>query len=129
MSTHSGHEGIVKVGANTVAEVTGFSVSTTGDTVEDTELSDTWKSFLAGQNSWTANVECHWDETDTTGQGALDAGSTVTLNLYFEGDVTGDTYYTGSALITSIERSAAGGETIKANFQCQGSGALTESTV
>ena len=34
--------------------------------------------------------------------GALAAGATITLNLYPEGDDTGDTFWTGDVIITSI---------------------------
>lgn len=129
MPTHSGHEGIVKIGANTVAEVTSWSIEESAETIDDTALSDTAKTFIAGQTSWTASIECHWDETDTTGQGAMTAGSTVTLNLYPEGDASGDTFFTGSAIITSISRAGGGGSTVTASFSAQGNGALTSSTV
>ena len=39
MATHVGTSGVVKVGANTVAEVVGFNLDETNDTVEDTNLS------------------------------------------------------------------------------------------
>lgn len=129
MATHSGHEGIVKNGANTIAEVMSWSIDETADTIEDTELSDAAKTYLAGQTSWTASVECHWDESDTAGQVAMTAGSSITLNVYPEGATTGDAYFTGTALITSISRSGGSGSTVTANFSAQGTGALAASTV
>lgn len=129
MATHKGSEGVVKVGTDTVAEITGWSLDETADTIEDTALSDSAKTFLSDLTSWTASADAHWDETDTTGQGALTSGATVTLNLYPEGDVTGDTFWSGSAIVTSISRSGAIGSTISASFSFQGTGALTESTV
>lgn len=129
MATHKGSEGLVKVGANTIAEVTAFSIEHTADMIEDTQLSDTDKTFVADKNSWSGSIECHWDETDSTGQGAMTAGASVTLNLYPEGDTSGDTYYTGTALITSISRSNGEGSTVTASFSFQGSGALTTTTV
>lgn len=129
MATHKGSEGLVKVGANTVAEITGWSLDQSADTVEDTALSDTAKTYLADLTSWTASADAHWDETDTTGQGALTIGASVTLNLYPEGDTTGDTYWTGSAIVTGISRSGAIGSVISASFSFQGTGALTETTV
>ena len=47
MATHVGTSGVVKVGANTVAEVTGFTLNETQDTVEDTSLTDSKKSYIA----------------------------------------------------------------------------------
>ena len=36
MATHSGKDGLVKVGANTVAEVRNWSLDLSADTIEDT---------------------------------------------------------------------------------------------
>jgi hypothetical protein len=129
MATHKGSEGIVKIGTNTVAEVTGFSFDETADTIEDTELSDSARTYVSDLTSFSGSIDCMWDETDTTGQGAMTAGASVTLNLYPEGATTGDTYYSGTALITSISRANAIGAMVTASFSFQGTGALTSSTV
>ena len=129
MATHSGHEGLVKVSTNTIAEIVSYSYEETADVFEDTELSDGAKSFVVGQTGWSGSAECHFDESDTSGQGALDIGSSVTLALYPEGDTSGDTYRTGTALVTNRSVSGGGGDTVKISFSFQGTGALTESTV
>lgn len=130
MANHIGRDGIVKVGANTVAEVTSFSVSVTANTVDDTVLGDTWATHQAGINSWSGSVSGFWDETDTNGQVALTIGASVTLNLYPEGATSGDTYFSGTATVTGIERSVANNDSIvTVNFTFVGSGALTISVV
>ena len=129
MATHKGSEGLVKVRSNTVAEVTGFSVDETADTIEDTELSDSARTYVTDYTSSSGSVDCMWDETDTTGQGAMTIGSSVTLNLYPEGADSGDTYYTVTALITGITRANAMGSMVTASFSFQGTGAVTSTTV
>ena len=79
--------------------------------------------------SFTGSADVFWDETDTSGQGALTAGSTVTINFYPEGDTTGDTYYSGQAIVTGVTRSASFDGMVEASITLQGSGALTPSTV
>lgn len=128
MATHKGSEGIIKVGANTVAEVKSYSIEETGDTVETTSMGDTARTYSPTLTSWTASVDVFWDETDTTGQGALTIGSEVTLNVYPEGADTGDTYYTGSAIVTGVSISASFDGTVDASISLQGTGALTSST-
>jgi len=49
MATHHGKEGVVKAGGTAIGELTGFTLETTADVVEDTQLSDATKSFLAGR--------------------------------------------------------------------------------
>ncbi len=129
MANHKGSEGTVAIGANTIAEIRSWSISESGTTIDDSELADTWDTKLPGPQSWSGSIECYWDETDTTGQGAMTTGAIVTLNLYPEGNVTGDTYYTGSAIITGIERSGARDGMVEASYSFEGSGALTQSTV
>ena len=129
MASHIGRDGIVKVGAATVAEVKSFSIEESADTVETTKMTDTARSHAITLTSFSGSLDCFWDETDTTGQGALTIGASVTLALYPEGDTTGDTYYSGTALVTGVSRSASFDGMVEASISVQGTGALTASTV
>lgn len=131
MGTHWGNEGVVKVGSVTVAEVSEFEFSEKASPIEDSALGDTWKTHIPGSGlkEWSGSLTCHWDETDTTGQGALRAGASVTLNLYPEGSTTGDTYYSGLASITEMGVAVKNGTTISRSFSFQGNGVLNESVV
>lgn len=129
MAVHKGSEGTLKIGANAVAEIRSYSIEETGDTLEDTTMGDTARTYLPSLTSWSGSVDVYWDETDTTGQGALTVGAIVTLNVYPEGDTTGDTYYTGSAIVTSVSRSASFDGMVEASVSFQGTGALTSTTV
>ena len=129
MATHKGSEGVVKVGTNTVAEVRSYSIDESADVLEDTSMGDSAKTYLASLTSFSGSLDVFWDETDTSGQGALTVGSSVTLNVYPEGDSTGDTYYSGTALVTGVSRSGSFDGMVEASITVQGSGALTQSTV
>jgi hypothetical protein len=129
MANHKGSEGYVKVGSNTVAEVRDWSLTISADTVEDTTMGDSARTYKPSLTSASGSVTCYWDESDTTGQGAMDAGSEVTMNLYPEGSTTGDTYYTMSAIITEQGVSASFDGMIESTFSFQANGAVTESTV
>jgi len=129
MASHIGRDGIVKVGSNAVAEVKSFSIEETADTVETTKMTDTARTHAITLTSFSGSVDCFWDETDATGQGALTNGASVTLALYPEGDTTGDTYYTGTALVTGVSRSASFDGMVEATISVQGTGALTSATV
>lgn len=129
MANHKGSEGTVKVGSDAVAEIRSFSIEETADTLEDTSMGDSARTYLASLTSWSGSVDVFWDETDTSGQGALDVGSSVTLNLYPEGDTAADTYYTGTAIVTGKSVSSSFDGMVEASFSVQGTGALTETTV
>lgn len=129
MATHTGSEGTVKSGANAVAEIRSYTINETGDTIEDSSMGDASRTYKAGLKTWTATVECYWDETDTNGQGSFDVGASVTLNVYPEGSTTGDVYYTGTALVTGKTITASFDGMVEASFTLQGTGALSETTV
>lgn len=128
MANHTGVDGVVKVGTNTVAEVRDWSINETADTIEDTTMNDTSKTFQAGLKSWNGSLNAFWDETDTNGQEALTVGSSATLNLYPEGATTGDIYYSGTAIVTSVGLSVPTGGMVAKAIGFQGSGALTRGT-
>ena len=129
MANHHGSEGVVRVGANTVAEVTSFSFTETAEYAEDTTLSDTTKTYnVTAIKSWNGNVTCFWDETDTTGQVALAPGANVALVLAPEGVDSGDTRYSGNALITEITRNVQRGAITEVTFNFIGNGTLTAAT-
>ena len=129
MAIHKGSEGTVKVGTNTIANIRSYSIEESADTLEQTTMGSTSRAFVASLTTFTGSVDVYWDETDTTGQGALTSGAEVTLNFYPEGDAAGDTYYTGTAIVTGVTRSAAFDGNIEASITVQGDGALTETTV
>ena len=129
MANHTGVDGIVQVGGNTVAEIKSFSLEESANTIDNSNLNSTATSFVAGKTSWTASIECQWDETDTTGQGAMSIGSTISVTFLPEGNTTGDTSYSGSAVITGVSKSIAEDAIITQSFTLQGSGALTAGTV
>jgi hypothetical protein len=128
MATHKGQDGIVKVGSDAVAEVRSFSIEETADTVEDTVMTDTSRTYITTLKSFSGSLDVFWDETDTNGQVALAVGNSVTLAFYPEGDASGDTYYSGTALVTGFTRTASFDGMVEASITVQGSGALTTAT-
>ena len=129
MATHIGRDGVIKVGVNTVAELRSFSIEETGDTVEDTVMTDTARTFTPTLTSFTGSADVYWDETDTLGQGALTVGASVTIGFYPEGDTAGDTYYTGSGIVTGRSITGSFDGMVEMSLSVQGTGALTETTV
>ena len=129
MATHKGSEGTVKSGANAIAEIRSYTITETADVLEDTSMGDTSRTYLSSLKTFTGSIDCFWDETDTQGQLTLDPGSSVTINIYPEGRTSGDTYYTGTVLITEKSVTASFDGMVEASFSFQGTGALSETTV
>lgn len=129
MATHTGSEGTVKVGSDAIAEIRSFSIEESADTLETTTMGDTARTYSSSLTTFTGSVDVFWDETDTNGQGALTIGASVTLNLYPEGDTSGDVYYTGSAIVTGRTINSSFDGLVEMSITVQGDGALTQSTV
>jgi hypothetical protein len=129
MASHHGTEGVVRVGSATVAEVTGFSFSESAEYAETTNLAATSKTYnITAIKSWSGSVTALWDETDTTGQVALAPGANVALVLAPEGVDTGDTRYSGNALVTEITRNVQRGAITEITFNFIGNGVLSVAT-
>ena len=129
MATHKGSEGLVKVGSATVAEVKSYSLEESADTIETTKMGDAARSYLPSLTSFSGSVDCFWDETDTAGQVALTPGASVTLVFYPEGEASGDTYYSGTALVTGKTITGSFDGMVEASISVQGTGAITTTTV
>ncbi len=136
MANHIGRDGIVKVGGSptVVAEVREWQIETTGETADSTAMNTAqsnggWRTHEATLKMWEGSISCFWDETDTNGQETIDAGTTVALKVYPEGDTTGDVFFSGNAIVTNITRKATLEGMVEASFTFKGTGVLTQSTV
>jgi len=128
MATHHGKEGVVKAGGTAIGEITGFTLETTADVVEDTELSDATKSFLAGRTSFSGTLEMSYDESDSPQQ-TLTAGSSIAFILLPEGATSGDESFTGSGIVTGMSVTNGMDAVVTRSVTFQGTGALTRGTV
>ena len=128
MATHHGKEGVVTVGGTGVGELTGFTLETTGDVVEDTALTDATKSFVAGRTSFSGTLEMHFDETDSP-QTSLVAGASLAFILLPEGNASGDRSFTGTGIVTGMSVNNSIDAIISRTVTFQGTGALTIGTV
>ena len=74
-----------------------------------------------------------FDAADTAGAALLTAcaggAGSVTLSFYVEGTVSGvDKYYTGTALVSSLDWSEAANGILEASVSLTGTGALSQAT-
>ena len=128
MATHHGKEGVVTAGGTGIGELTGFTLETTGDVVEDTALTDATKSFVAGRTSFSGTLEMHFDETDTP-QTSLVAGASIAFILLPEGNSSGDRSFSGTGIVTGMSVNNSMDAIISRTVTFQGTGALTIGTV
>ena len=127
MANHKGSEGTVHVGTDAIGEIKSYSINETVNTIDDTTIGDAAKTVQPGTTQFSGSVDTFWDELDTA-QIAMTVGASITINFYPEGATTGDKYYTGTAIVTSIDRSATIDGMVEASYGLTGNGALTLAT-
>ena len=128
MATHHGKEGVVTAGGTAIGELTGFTLETTADVVEDTQLSDATKSFVAGRTSFSGSLDMSYDETDSPQQ-TLTVGSSIAFILLPEGNTSGDESFTGTGIVTGMSVTNGMDAIVTRSVTFQGTGALTRGTV
>ena len=102
MGVKHGRKGIVKIAANTVAEVQNWTYDEEAELTPYDSIGDTVEAYLgSGLKKGAGTITVLMDPTDTTGQGAMTLGASVVLHLTTGGGTTGETEFTGTALIAS----------------------------
>ena len=128
MATHHGKEGVVTAGGTGIGELTSYTLETTADVVEDSQLSDSTKSFVAGRTSFSGTLEMSYDETDSPQQ-TLTAGTSISFILGPEGNASGDEIFTGTGIVTGMTVNVGLDAITTRSVTFQGTGALTRATV
>ena len=130
MATNKGSSGVVKIAASggsvaVVGEVRSYSIDTTADTVQDTVMGDTARTYLPSLTSATLSVECYWDDGDAQ-QLVLDEGTDIDWEIHPTGTGAGEKYYSGGGVVTAKTITASFDGMVEASFSVQVSGAVTE---
>ena len=151
MSEIKGVNGVVKVGPTggtvyALLHVTSFNLEETSETIDVTTMGDTSRSILSTFRGFTGTVDGYWDDNDvnlghdadsadTTVPDSADGadvvgttsrirvGDTIDFELYPAG--TGGSYYSGSAILTSVSRSASFDGAVEYSIAFDGTGDLT----
>jgi len=130
MATVTGQSGVVKlqlagVTEVVVGEVRSFTIETSADTIEDSAMGDTSRSYKAGLDSSTVSIECYWDQADAQ-QLVLDSRASVDFEISPSGTASGSKKYSGTGIVTSKSITASFDGMVEASFSIQASGAITE---
>jgi hypothetical protein len=122
MAVSKGYEGSVKVGSATVANVTEWSFSEAAEVIDITALGNSSRVKTTGLKSGSGSLTCQLDDTDSSGQGAMDAGnSTLVLKLYTDAD----SYVTFTAVFSEVGVSVPLDGVVQRTFTFESSGAIT----
>jgi predicted secreted protein len=127
MATHTGSEGLIKVSTTTVGELRSYTLEQTSDTIEDTSLGDSTRTYKSGLKGFSGSASLYFDEADA-GQLLLVVGGEIAIKVFPEGATVGDKYYEGNAIVTAYNISASFDGLVEAELTFTGTGALTLST-
>lgn len=132
MATTKGSSGVVKLAVSggsvaAMGEVRSFTLSESADTIEDSVMGDTARTYLSSLTSATLSMDVYWDDADAV-QLVMDSGASLIWELYPTGTGTGEKYYSGAGVLTSKEITASFDGMVEGSFELQVSGAVTEST-
>jgi len=130
MATTTGSSGVVKIAVAggsvaVVGEVRSFTFDGSADTIEDSVMGDTARSYKEGLKTNTLSMDVYWDEADAQ-QLILDERASIDFELYPTGTGTGETYFSGNGIVTSRSITASFDGMVEASFAIQCSGAVTE---
>ena len=125
MANYSGNTGTIIIGADEVAELLDYTISTGVVTIDNSTVSDVEDTHLIGTGNWSASISCFWDDTDTAGQGVMKAGDSATFD--FQPSSTSG-FFTGTATIEGLEIGLARNSIVTASFTAKGDGELIELT-
>ena len=125
---HVGKDGVLKIDDVAVAQLRSFSVEETGDTVEDTTMTSTFRTYKPTLTSFTGSADVYWDEADS-GQNGIVINDEPSIKFFPEGADAGDTYYSGTCIVTGISVSSSFDGMVEASITFQGKSALTKTTV
>lgn len=122
----------IEVGGTVIAYGTSNGVSFSHATRDaSSKDSSGWKDGLEGQMSWTMSAECFFAEDASYGfedlYDVFIARNSVTVT--YTTNVTGDQEYSGSAYITSLERTDGLEESTTFSVSFEGTGATTKAAV
>lgn len=129
MATYTGKEGVIKIGANDVAEVRNFTITESAETVDNTAKGDDWRKKKVTFKSWAGELDAWVEDTDTTGQDVLVVGAEITLGFYPIGDASGAAYKSGSALITERQVKSELEGMVELAISVEGNGPLADGAV
>ena len=127
MATHTGSEGLIKVGTTTVGELRSYSLEQTADTIEDTSMGDSSRTYKSALKGFSGSASLFFDEADA-GQILIVVGGSITIKVFPEGASSGDKFYEGSAIVTGYNVSASFDGMVEAEMTFTGTGALSLST-
>ena len=128
MARITGKDGIIKIGDADVTMVRDWSLDETGDTVEQSVIGETSRTYKPTLSSGSGSLNLFYDADDTVAH-TLKPGDEIECELYPEGETEGSAYTSFNAIVTSKGKSASFDGMTEQTIGFQVDGDVTDSTV
>lgn len=128
MARYTGKDCDVTVGGNAVSAVKEVNVDEEAETFEAVAFGDTAASQDVGIVKNSGSIVVYDDPADSSGQGALTPGASVSLVVYPEGNSTGKVSRTFTAIVSRRSQPVRR-EYVERTYQFVIDGAITDGTV
>lgn len=122
--TVTGSAGIVTIAGQTLGEIRSFTIEETADTIDDTSMGDTHRSYKSSLKSFTASIDALFDEDDV-GQAEFTIGASVACVFRSEGTGSGLMERSGTGIVTGISINQSYDGLVETSFTLQGTGQLS----
>jgi len=122
----------VYVDGTLIGCATSGTLRVEADTIDATcKDSSSWGVSLIGQRSWSMDVDAliKFDATEGLEESIDYILNETEVVLKFSTEVAGDTYWTGTAVASSVEANGPNNEVASWSVSFAGKGALTKGTV
>lgn len=131
MSTINGRDGSLEFNSLVVAETRNYTITETQESYAANILgSGDWDRSVGGRKMWTADVNCFYDPTATTGNSStIDIGDEAACSFYPEGDTTGNQQRTGTARVEEMTSTIGEDGLVELSIKLKGVGELGKSDV
>ena len=135
MASYEGSNGAVKLldGTGTltaVAQVRSWNISIARDTVEDTAMGDSYRTFKKGLQNWSGSMDIVYDDSTSSEVNAAispDTDTVITGEFFPDVSVTA-TKFAGTLIVTEFAITASYDGLVTASVSFQGTGALSAAT-
>lgn len=131
MASYTGQDGTLSIGGTSVAELRGFSIDQTNNTVEKTIMGDSWKSYHTTQYEWSGSADIYLNSTANavSGIGSITTGAEAALIAYPGGNTSSYDKLAGNIIVTGLSITSSMDGVVEASISFQGTGALALTTV
>lgn len=129
MAISTGKDGDILVGGNSVASIESWTINESAPVARSVPMQASYANKEAGVPEWAGQCTVAFDPADSSGQGAMTVGASLSGAFRPVNGTSGSPEWTGTIIVTGIDTNASPTEFNRQTISFEGNGALTKGTV